>query len=221
MTGSASIDALVLAAGRGERLGLGRKAWLVLGGHTLLERAVAVMRSVADRVLVGVADEDVDRARDLWADGVVVLAGRDTRQATMRAVFEATRAGMVVLHDVAHPFVTPALARDVIDVAYARRAAVAAVVSTSAALGDSRGAERIHFGPGEVQLVRRPVAFHRDDFVRGLQASGDRDSVEAILGRAGVQISLVASPPWNIKITTRDDWALAGSIEAGLRPTSS
>ena len=41
---NAAVDGIVLAAGRGERLGLGPKAWLTLGGRTLLERAVATMR---------------------------------------------------------------------------------------------------------------------------------------------------------------------------------
>ena len=30
---NASVDGIVLAAGRGDRLGLGPKAWLTLGGH--------------------------------------------------------------------------------------------------------------------------------------------------------------------------------------------
>src|SRR6185295_1594220 len=44
-----AVDGIVLAAGRGERLGLGPKAWLTLGGRTLLKRAVTTMRLVADR----------------------------------------------------------------------------------------------------------------------------------------------------------------------------
>lgn len=218
MTIADHVDAMVLAAGRGERLGLGRKAWLVLGGRTLLERAVAVMRAVADRVIVGVAAEDVDHARELCGSKVVVVAGGDTRQATMRAAFDATCAPIVVLHDVVHPFVTPALAREVIDVARTRGAALAAVASASAAFCHAQGETPARFGPGEVQLVRRPVAFRRADFAWGLEAGGDGDAVGTILDRARAQIAVVAAPSWNIKITTPDDWALACAIEAGLRP---
>ena len=55
MIGSEDIDAIVLAAGRGSRLGLGPKAWLTLGGRTLLDRAVATMGAVAGSVTAGVA----------------------------------------------------------------------------------------------------------------------------------------------------------------------
>ena len=176
------------------------------------------MRAVAGRVIVAVAPEDVDHASERCGSEVVVVAGGRTRQETMRAAFEATRAPMVVLHDVVHPFVTPALAREVIDVARTRGAALAAVASASAAVGHAQGKMPTRFGPGEVQLVRRPVAFRRADFARGLEAGGDGDTVGIILERASVQIEFVAAPSWNIKVTTPDDWALARAIEAGLRP---
>ena len=74
------VDALVLAAGRGARLGLGPKAWLSLGGRTLLERAVAIMRDVAGRVIVGVAADELPRARALCGDADVVPGGWDEAQ---------------------------------------------------------------------------------------------------------------------------------------------
>ena len=118
-TADDDVDALVLAAGRGERLGLGPKAWLVLGGRTLLERAVATMRAVSTRVIVGVSPSDVARAAAAVGADTTVLPGGTSRRETMAAAFRAGRAPVVLVHDVAHPFVTPALAREVI--ALARR----------------------------------------------------------------------------------------------------
>ena len=115
----AAVDGIVLAAGRGERLGLGPKAWLTLGGRTLLERAVATMRLVADRVTVGVAVGDVERARAVCGADAVVVAGGATHRETMVAAFRAGSAPWVLVHDVAHPFLTPDLARGVIDAARA------------------------------------------------------------------------------------------------------
>ena len=73
-------EVVVLAAGRGDRLGLGPKAWLVLGGRTLLERAVATMRLAGCRVIVGVAASDLERARSTaqsLADLVGLEVGTD------------------------------------------------------------------------------------------------------------------------------------------------
>src|SRR5688572_28063147 len=42
------VEAVVQAAGDGERLGRGPKAFLTLGGQTLLERAVGAVRAITD-----------------------------------------------------------------------------------------------------------------------------------------------------------------------------
>jgi 2-C-methyl-D-erythritol 4-phosphate cytidylyltransferase len=75
MTAEPGVEAIVLAAGQGERLGLGPKAWLSLEGRTLLERAVATMRQVVERVIVGVAREDIERAGRLCGPAAVVVPG--------------------------------------------------------------------------------------------------------------------------------------------------
>ena len=91
---NAAVDGIVLAAGRGDRLGLGPKAWLTLGGRTLLERAVATMRLVADRVTVGVAAGDVERAQAVCGADAVVVAGGATHRETMVAAFRARERAM-------------------------------------------------------------------------------------------------------------------------------
>jgi 2-C-methyl-D-erythritol 4-phosphate cytidylyltransferase len=218
-------EAIVLAAGAGERLGLGPKAWLQLGGRTLLERAVETMRLVTDRLVVGVAAGDVERAQALCGHGVTVVAGGATHRGTMLAALRAARAPLVLIHDVAHPFVTPALAREVLARARARGAAVAAVAARSSAYHWSQGGARARLGPGELWLVRRPFACRRAELTEALAAAADEDArgrpaegLSVLLERAGVATEIVPAPSWHIKVTTVDDWALAEAIERGLRP---
>jgi 2-C-methyl-D-erythritol 4-phosphate cytidylyltransferase len=213
-----AVDGIVLAAGRGERLGLGAKAWLDLGGRTLLERAVAAIAAAADRVVVGVTAEDVPRARSLCGPEVLVVAGGATHRETMLAAFRAGRAPWILIHDVVHPFVTPALARQVVQAARAHGAAVAAVRSDSSAYRRVDGALAERLGPGDLWLVRRPFAARRADFARAVTTGATGEGLAVLLGHIGVSIEIVPAPPWNLKVTTAEDWALAQAIDAGLAP---
>lgn len=216
----ADVEAVIQAAGRGERLGRGPKAFLLLGGRTLLERAVSAMLAVAGRVLAAVPPENVERARELCGPGVTIIAGGATRRETLIALLASARAPWVVLHDVVHPFVTPALARRVIDAARVRGAAVAAIRSTSTAYHVEAERAVGRMAAGDLWLTSKPWAFRREAFVRGL--AGPRESAEGIGGflrRAGEEIAVVPTEPWNFKITTADDWRLVEAIErAGIPP---
>jgi 2-C-methyl-D-erythritol 4-phosphate cytidylyltransferase len=217
--GTDEVEAIVEAAGAGERLGRGPKAFLTLGEATLLERAVAAVSGVARRVIVAVRPDDVGRARDVCGAGAVVIAGGATRRETLCILVDAARAPWLVLHDVVHPFATLALARHVLATARGRGAAVAAVLSTSSAYHSVRGREVTRIAAGSLWLTRKPWAFRRDAFLRGLAGPGEpHEGLGGFLTRAGEEIALVPTEPWNLKITTADDWRLAEAIERGIGP---
>ena len=209
------VEAIVLAAGSGERLGLGPKALLTLGGQTLLERAIAVMQSVAQRVIVGVPEDCLDRIRTACAGNVLVLAGGRTRMETTLRLFHASTAPLIVQHDVVHPFVTSELGRRV--VAAARRRG-AAMTAERAGVHIYRGAadvtERIATAGG-LWLAQKPLAFRRSAFTRALQRGPvlpEGAGTPDLLLAAGQPIEIVAGEPWNIKLTTARDWALAQAL---------
>ena len=219
MIGSEDVDAIVLAAGRGSRLGLGPKAWLTLGDRTLLERAVATMGAVAGSVTAGVAADDLERARAQCGDRAAVVSGGATHRETMVAAFGAGNAPLVLVQDVAHPFVTPALAHEVIEAGRRRGAAVAAVGAAASTYRWVPGAVPLRVGRSdEIWTLRRPLVFRRADFARCLAELVSEESISDLLERVGVCLELVPTPSWNIKITTPDDWALARAIEKTVRP---
>ena len=213
----ASVDALVLAAGRGERTGLGPKAFLMLGGRTLLERAIEVARTAAARVIVGVPEDnahDVPTPRD---SSVVLLPGGKTRLETTLRLFRVSSAPIILLHDVVHPFVSAKLVQRVVAAARRTGAAMAAVRETAHTFrGDGTLDGRV-LEPAPLWLARKPLAFSREAFARALEtssapATGDAGTAELLLA-AGQPIVPVPVEPWNIKVTTPDDWALALEIE--------
>lgn len=214
------VVALIQAAGRGDRLGLGPKAFLTLGDRTLLERAVDVMRQVAGQVIAGVPADDLERARQLCGDRAMVLAGGRTRIETLLGLVRVTSAPLLVVHDVVHPFVTVELSRRVIEAARVHGAAAAAVASaTSAYRSTPRGAPA-RLPAGTLWLTRKPIAVHRDIVEQGVACLGARASgAGAIIAAAGLVPGLVPCESWNIKLTTADDWALAQAISAWLDPS--
>jgi 2-C-methyl-D-erythritol 4-phosphate cytidylyltransferase len=214
------VAAVIQAAGRGERLGRGPKAFVSLGGRTLLERAAIVMRAIAGTVLVAVPPEDVERARGLCGPEVTVIAGGASRGETLIALLAEVRAPWVVLHDVVHPFVTPALARRVIEAARAGGAAVAAIRSTSTAYRAEGRLVKERVDPADLWFTTKPWAFRRDAFARGLTGPREpRDEgIGAFLRRAGQDIVIVPAEPWNIKLTTAGDWQIAEALERAGPP---
>src|SRR5262249_13020922 len=97
-------------------------------------------------------------------------------------------------------------------------AAVAAVPSPSSAFVEQPGLPRRRVKPREVGMLRRPFACRRAEFERVLEAIDSDEGLAIVLESVGVHTELVPAPSWNIKITTHDDWALAGAIAKSLRP---
>src|SRR3984885_14419891 len=100
--------ALIVAAGRGERLGSSRpKALGMLGGRPMLHWSVEALRSVAgiDRIVVALPADALSEA----PEGTVAVAGGAVRSASVRQALRAAESGdPVVVHDAARPL---ALAR--------------------------------------------------------------------------------------------------------------
>src|SRR5580700_4914344 len=95
--------ALIVAAGRGERLGSDRpKALVTLGGRPMLEWSVATLRGVREieRIVVALPADALDAA----PIGTVAVAGGAVRSESVRAALAASPGGdPVVVHDAARP----------------------------------------------------------------------------------------------------------------------
>lgn len=204
---------LVPAAGAGERLGLGPKCLLELGGEPLWERAVRRASPLADEVVVAVPASlvvDVERAA---AGRCRVVAGGGTRQETVERLVAASSAGMILVHDAARPFGSDGLVRAV--------ASLAESVGAAACLAACRGPV-VEVGPdgvgrvvgtGRRGVAETPLAFRRgvlEDACRWAREGGivAGSTVELVMA-AGHAVRFVDSEPDNVKITSLDDLRLA------------
>ncbi|OBI27454.1 2-C-methyl-D-erythritol 4-phosphate cytidylyltransferase [Mycolicibacter sinensis] len=217
----ASTVAVVPAAGSGVRLGADvPKAFVLLGGQTLVERAVAGLREsgVVDQVVVAVPPDRTDEAKLILGGSATVVAGGANRDDSVRLALEnAGEADFVLVHDAARPLTPPDLVVRVVEALRAgHRAVVPALpVPDTIKAVDANG---VVLGTPEragLRAVQTPQGFAADLLRRayqqaggGIQFTDDASMVEHI----GGQVQIVDGDPLAFKITTKLDAVLAEAV---------
>ena len=219
-----AVAALVLAAGRGERLGQAiSKAFVSLAGRTLVEhslRALAASRRI-DRLVPVIAAGD----RAAWAALLPSLAdvtglaspvvGGAERQDSMQAGLASLppEIELVAVHDAARCLVDPSDVERVIDAAIGTGAAILAerVRDTLKRVGDGRIVEtpdRAGFWAAQT-----PQVFRRD-WLEAATASAVRSGRlatddSALVEAAGQAVAMIEARSPNPKITRPEDLVFA------------
>ncbi len=105
--------ALIVAAGRGERLGSdGPKALLMLAGKPMLQWSVDALRGIAGSIVVALPPDSLEEA----PSGVSAVAGGRFRSESVRFALQAAGPGdPVVVHDAARPLASRRLFAQVIE----------------------------------------------------------------------------------------------------------
>ncbi len=213
--------ALIVAAGKGERLGTdGPKALVPLAGSPLLQWSVDALRAVAsiERIVVALPPGVSAPA------GTIGVPGGAVRSESVRLALAAAGPGdPVLVHDAARPLLTGELAERAIAAALAEGvdAAIAAapVTDTIKRVGEGEGGAVIEtLDRSSLWAVQTPQVFRRAALDRALevpdevlaQATDDAWLVE----RAGGRVVVVEAPRENLKITTPLDLALAELLMA-------
>lgn len=215
--------AVVVAAGRGARAGLGEnKVFHRFGGVSVLTRTLRALEGsgLFDGCVLVLASCDLEAYEALCArEGVcrlvrAIAAGGRTRQASVLSGLRALPedADIVAIHDAARPFVTADILGRSIELARQTGSGVVCVpvVDTIKQVGEDgsvRTLDRSH-----LRAAQTPQTFRRAEIVRaaeegeknGWPATDDADLYERYWGR----VTLFTAPdgPANIKLTTREDF---------------
>ena len=216
MTGAVAV---VLAAGDGERLGRGPKAFLEVGGRSILSMAVAAAAACpeVEEVVVAVPAGFEERARRSVgaAKPVRVLVGGRSRQESVRLALDAVGSGrpVVVCHDAARPFAAPELFTAVIGALADADGAVPVLPIADTVKRVREGYVESTIAREELRLVQTPQAFAasalRDAHARGADTGTRFTDDAALLEWAGYRVRAVTGEPVNFKITTAEDLARA------------
>ncbi|QEU08681.1 bifunctional 2-C-methyl-D-erythritol 4-phosphate cytidylyltransferase/2-C-methyl-D-erythritol 2,4-cyclodiphosphate synthase [Paracoccus yeei] len=217
MTIPCTYAAIITAAGRGTRAGGDLpKQWRKLGRDSALARSIRAFAGFS-RIIVTVAPQDMDRALAEIAGPVVLVAGGETRSASIRAALETLEGSditHVLIHDGARPLVSDAVIRGVVDALRAGAQAAAPALPVSDALWRAEGRQVTATASREgLFRAQTPQGFALAPILAAHRAfpEGAADDVELAL-RAGLAVSVTPGDEDNLKLTWPGDFARAERI---------
>lgn len=214
--------ALIVAGGRGERLGADRpKALASLAGRPLLQWSIDALSAIdaIERIVVALPAETVAEAPAelLLPDRALVVEGGAVRSASVkRALSVAGPGDPVLVHDAARPLLTAelvqatlgAVSRESVDAAIA-----AARVTDTIKQVDGEGVVERTLDRHGLWAVQTPQVFRRAALERALDVSDEVLAAATddawLVERCGGRVVVVDSPGENLKVTTPVDLALA------------
>jgi 2-C-methyl-D-erythritol 4-phosphate cytidylyltransferase/2-C-methyl-D-erythritol 2,4-cyclodiphosphate synthase len=229
-TPRAAVVAIIVAAGRGERLGGETpKALVDLAGRSLLRRsaeALAACPEVSAIIVVAPAGFERVAGDEAYGSGKLraVVPGGATRQDSVRAGLTKTtdRDSVVLVHDAARPFVDAELVARVIEAAREHGAAipVAPVVDTIKRVKAGRVGRTID--RETLGAAQTPQGFDRETllgvYARAAQAGVALTDEAMAMEREKLPVAAVAGSAKNFKITTPEDLDRARRLLGGPLP---
>ncbi len=211
--------ALIVAAGRGQRLGGAQaKQYLELGGRALLAHSAATFAGHAAvgpvRVVIAPGDEEPYRTAVAGLDLLEPVSGGTSRQESVRLGLESLAdldPDRVLIHDAARPFVAATLIDRVLTALDRGPGAIAALpladtLKRQAPSGDIAGTlER-----AGLWRAQTPQGFAYPEILAAHRAAAksvgpDFTDDAAVAEAAGLAVALVAGDDENLKITTAAD----------------
>lgn len=209
--------AILLAAGRGERLGAGHpKALITVWGKSLLAHVldtVAAVPEIEGFVVTAPPgrEEEITRAVGAAAGCIAVVTGGETRQASVRHGLAALppEYDTVVCHDVARPLATPELFRAVLARLEEADGVVPVVPIPDTVKRLEMGRVRRTIPRKGLAAAQTPQAFRREaleeahEAARATGAAATDDA--ALLERGRYRLVAVRGETDNVKVTRPED----------------
>ncbi|NPU63952.1 bifunctional 2-C-methyl-D-erythritol 4-phosphate cytidylyltransferase/2-C-methyl-D-erythritol 2,4-cyclodiphosphate synthase [Bradyrhizobium sp. 83012] len=220
MTTSQRTAAILVAAGRGLRAGAGGpKQYRTIGGRTVIHRALAAFADHPEvavvQPVVNPDDIDVFNAAVSGLRHEAPAHGGATRQASVLAGLEALvphKPDIVLIHDAARPFVTPAVISRAIVAANKTGAAIPVVPVTDTIKEVGAGGD-ITATPerAKLRIAQTPQTFKFEAILEAHRRAAREGLTEftddaAIAEWAGLTVATFEGDVANMKLTTPEDF---------------
>lgn len=210
---------LIVAAGKGERAGTELpKQYERLAGQPMLRRTVQAFSGYPVRVVIGRGQEELAAAALQGLHLPTPVLGGATRQESVRLGLEALRQDapdFVLIHDAARPLISPKVIGDVVKALEDGADGALPMVAAADTLRRRDAEGRWTLVPREnLYRAQTPQGFvyakiaaaHRD------HASQEVTDDVALAELAGLKVEMVEGEEKNIKVTRKEDFALAESF---------
>ena len=220
-----TIGAIILAAGKSERMRGRDKLMLPLDGLPLISHSIAAIASYPGlESLVVVAStanrESITKLASRLAPAAQVVLGASRRQDSVRAgIYALPDVDYIVVHDGARPLVSHELFQAALDGAIETGAALCGVpITDTVKRGNDAGLVQSTVSRKDLWLAQTPQAFRRSLLIRAHEEiTQDATDDAAMVELLGEPIRLVPGSSRNLKVTTLEDLILAEALLAGPR----
>jgi 2-C-methyl-D-erythritol 4-phosphate cytidylyltransferase/2-C-methyl-D-erythritol 2,4-cyclodiphosphate synthase len=213
------IAVLIVAAGKGTRAGTGLpKQYERLAGRPMLRRTVEAFGSYPVQVVIGAGQQDMAEAALQGLDIPLAVTGGATRQESVRLGLEALAKDppdFVLIHDAARPLISAAVIGAVVAALETGADGALPMVAASDTL-------RRKDADGRWSLVSRENLYRAQTpqgFVYAKIAKAHKEHAGeevtddvALAELAGLKVEMVEGEEKNIKVTRKEDFALAESL---------
>ena len=220
-----NVTALIVAAGKGERLGGDvPKQFRPIGGKPVLRWAVEAMAGhpLIDDVCVVIGAGQEAAANTLLEGlpiGALIPGGPERSESVLNGL-QAIRQGAVLVHDAARPFCPPAVIDRLIGALKENDGAVP-VLPVVDTLAMGLGTLESPVDRKNLLRVQTPQAFHVEDLLYAYEEAGRASATDesTVMLAAGLKVATVEGDPMLEKLTTQADWDRAEAILASRMVT--
>jgi 2-C-methyl-D-erythritol 4-phosphate cytidylyltransferase len=220
VSNTATVGAVIVAAGSGTRFGDADKVFAPLGGRPLLDYSARLFAADAGigHVVIVLGAHTLERGQALakeLGERVSVVIGGATRTDSVRAGVLALDPSieLVAVHDAARPLVSSGLLRRLIDAAVEVGAAIPAVpLVDTVYLAGQNGALEALLDRSRLRAAQTPQLARRDWLMQVLSNDAAATDEGSLLHAAGYPVQLIEGEPENLKITLPRDLLIAEAI---------
>ena len=212
---------LIVAAGKGERAGMGLpKQYESLAGEPMLRRTVRAFfeQKCAVQVVIGQGQQDLAGKALAGLDLPAPVTGGATRQESVRLGLEALAKhapDFVLIHDAARPLVSRKVIDDVVAALENGADGALPMVAASDTLRRREGDGRWSLVPREnLYRAQTPQGFVYAKIAAAHRAHAGSEVTDdvALAELAGLKVEMVEGEEKNIKVTRKEDFALAEKL---------
>ncbi len=224
------VSAVIVAAGRGIRMGTEiNKQYIEIYGKQVLARTIQAFEDYegVDEIILSVNGQDIIYCKQDIVERygfkkvkTLVAGGSSRQESVYNGLKEVSRScGIVLVHDGARPFLDERCIRDSIETAREHGAACLAVpVKDTVKTGDDEGFIKKTLERHTLWSIQTPQTFGyelaMEAHTKAIQDGFEGTDDSVLAERLGVRVKLVMGSYNNIKITTREDIAMAEAIAA-------